>query len=53
MKKLFLALMLGALLSGCAAIDFLDGKYYDDTTRDDIPQQQYNGGTACGGGHSH
>jgi hypothetical protein len=39
-----------ALLSGCAVIDFLDGKNFDNT-RDDIPQQQYSGGN--GGGHSH
>jgi uncharacterized protein YceK len=36
-----------ALLSGCAVIDFLDGKNFDNT-RDDTSQQQYSGG-----GHSH
>jgi hypothetical protein len=43
-----------ALLSGCAVIDFLDGKNFDNT-RDDIPQQQYGGGNSSGygGGHSH
>jgi hypothetical protein len=40
-----------SLLSGCAVIDFLDGKNID-STRDDIPQQQYSGGNN-GGGHSH
>ncbi len=39
-----------ALLSGCAVIDFLDGKNFDHT-RDDIPQQQYSGGGS--GGHHH
>lgn len=38
------------LLSGCAVIDFLDGKNFNNT-RDDIPQQQYSGGNS-GGGHS-
>jgi hypothetical protein len=38
-------------LSGCAVIDFLDGKNFDHT-RDDIPSQQYSSG-GNGGGHSH
>lgn len=50
MKRVLLAfLLLGNLsvLSGCAVVDFLDGKDFDHT-RDDVPQQQYSGG-----GHSH
>lgn len=54
MKKTLLAfLLLGifTVLSGCAVIDFLDGKNFDHT-RDDIPSRQYYGGNG-GGGHSH
>lgn len=42
-----------ALLSGCAVIDFLDGKHLDHTRDDDRPR--YEGGYAGGhgGGHSH
>ena len=60
MKKLFSAfLLLGnlSLLSGCAVIDFLDGKHLDHK-RDYYPPQYggshvggYGGGN--GGGHSH
>lgn len=53
MKKVLLAfLLLGivSVLSGCAVIDFLDGKNFEP--RDDIPQQQYNGG-GNSGGHAH
>lgn len=54
MKRALLAFLLLcslAAMSGCAVIDFLDGKHFDHT-RDDIPQQQYYGGNG-GGGHSH
>lgn len=43
-----------ALMSGCAVIDFLDGKHFDHTTDYDRPQYSsgsYGGGH--GGGHSH
>ena len=56
MKKLFLAfLLLGnlSLLSGCAVIDFLDGKHLNHQ-RDYYPPQY--GGSHAGsysGGHSH
>ncbi|WP_298267392.1 hypothetical protein [Geobacter sp.] len=42
-----------ALLSGCAVIDFLDGKHYNHTPGYDRPQ--YDSGSYGGGhgGHSH
>lgn len=57
MKKLIWTfLLLGnlSLLSGCAVIDFLDGKHLDHTRDYDRPQ--YSGGNSggnSGGGHSH
>ena len=54
--SLFL-LVIGSLLSGCAAIDFLDGKYADPERRDDSYSYDkgsntgYNG--RSGSGHSH
>lgn len=53
MKNFFLAFLFGTLLSGCAVIDFLDGKHLNHTRDDDRPQ--YGGGYAGGhsGGHSH
>lgn len=57
MRKLYLMfLLLGSLsvLSGCAVIDFLDGKHLDHTRDDDRPR--YGGGygsATSSGGHSH
>ncbi|MBI1919743.1 MAG: hypothetical protein HYS23_01545 [Geobacter sp.] len=55
MKKMFLAiLILGtlSLFSGCAVIDFLDGKHLDHNRGYDQPQ--YGGGSSGGhSGHSH
>ena len=57
MKKLFLALLLlGGLLlfTGCAVIDFLDGKHLGPTSENDRPQygSGYSGGNS-GSGHHH
>ena len=56
MKKVLLVILLFgnlSVLSGCAVIDFLDGKHLDHTRDDDRPQ--YGGGYGGGhsGGHSH
>jgi len=57
MKKLFLALLLLVgifLFTGCAAIDFLDGKHLN--TASDYDQPQYGGGYSGGNsesGHHH
>ena len=61
MKKLFLAFLLLSnlyLLSGCAVIDFLDGKHLDHSRDYDRPTYggTYGGGNRGGnggGGHSH
>ncbi len=56
-KKVILAILIFVLLpfvSGCAVIDFLDGKHLDHSSGYDRPQ--YNGGYdsgSHGGGHSH
>ena len=54
MKIIMLLILTAALLvsSGCAVIDFLDGKHYNHTSNYDRPQygSGYNTG---GGGHSH
>lgn len=57
MRKVVLMLAIAgtvALLSGCAVIDFLDGKHFDNTT--DYERPPYNSGSndsGHGGGHSH
>lgn len=56
MNKLFLAfIILGnlSLLSGCAVIDFLDGKHLDHTRDYDRPQYSSGNSGNSGGGHSH
>ena len=61
MKKLFLALLLLVgifLFTGCAVIDFLDGKHLNTTSNYDQPQYGggYSGGSSGssgGGGHHH
>ena len=55
-RKLMLLLMGGLLLlSGCAVIDFLDGKHFDHSGEYSRPQESrgYTGGSSSGGGHSH
>jgi len=53
MKRIFLAFLFGTFLSGCAVIDFLDGKHLDHTHDDGRPQ--YGGGYtgSRSSGHSH
>ena len=41
------------VLSGCCVIDFLDGKYYNQSPNYDRPQYNTNTNTGNGGGHSH
>lgn len=50
---LFLTTTLLALLTGCAAIDFLDGKHFAPAPDREPPR--YGGSTrgGGGGGHSH
>ncbi|WP_158414171.1 hypothetical protein [Geobacter pickeringii] len=42
-----------ALLSGCAVVDFLDGKYFDHPADYDRPQYGSGNHGGSGGGHSH
>ncbi|MBT0895298.1 hypothetical protein KI811_15935 [Geobacter hydrogenophilus] len=53
MKVTLFVLLAAALLvsSGCAVIDFLDGKHIQHTPDYDRPR--YNTGYGSGGGHSH
>lgn len=56
MAKIFSATMVllaGMILSGCAVIDFLDGKHLKDSRRNDEPQHGDRYGGSSGGGHSH
>ncbi|MBT0663066.1 hypothetical protein KI809_02030 [Geobacter pelophilus] len=50
MQYVFFAAVL-LVSSGCAVIDFLDGKHYNHTPNYDRPQ--YSTGNGSGGGHSH
>jgi hypothetical protein len=53
MKTVLLLIIASLFLvsSGCAVIDFLDGKHFYHTPDYDRPQ--YNTGYSSGGGHSH
>ncbi|MDD2733625.1 MAG: hypothetical protein PHF56_06760 [Desulfuromonadaceae bacterium] len=48
---LFLLFISLIVFSGCAVIDFLDGKHYNHNSNYDRPQ--YSTGNGSGGGHSH
>lgn len=56
-KTVSMFLLLSTLLSGCAVIDFLDGKHFEHNPDYDRPQYGggYGGGAGrtTGGGHSH
>jgi hypothetical protein len=50
MQCVFLAAVL-LISSGCAVIDFLDGKHFNHTPEYDRPR--YDTGYSSGGSHSH
>jgi len=56
MKKLFWSFILltgVTFLSGCAVIDFLDGRHLDQSRDREQPRYEGGYGSSNSGGHSH